>query len=61
VRDAIRSFLEVQTPYRVCGEADDSIVALEKARESSCDLILLNLSMPKRTDAETALALRDIP
>jgi DNA-binding NarL/FixJ family response regulator len=60
VRDAIRSFLEVHTPYRVCGEANDSIVAVEKARESNCDLILLNLSMPKPTDAEAALALRSV-
>jgi len=60
VRDAIRSFLEVHTPYRVCGEADDSNVAVEKARESNCDLILLNLSIPKPTDAEAALALRNV-
>jgi DNA-binding NarL/FixJ family response regulator len=60
VRDAIRSFLEVHTPYRLCGEANDSIVAVEKARESNCDLILLNLSMPKPTDGEAALALRSV-
>ena len=60
MRDAIRSFLETQTPYRVCGEADDGIVALQKARESGCDLVLLNLSMPKPTDTETALALRSV-
>lgn len=60
MRDAVRSFLEVHTPYRVCAEADHSIVAVEKARESNCALILLNLSMLKPTDAEAALALRSV-
>ena len=56
--DAIRSYLEVHTPYRICGEADDGTAAIEKATESSCDLILLDASM--LTSVETAAALRDI-
>jgi DNA-binding NarL/FixJ family response regulator len=60
VSGAIRCFLEDHTPYRVCGEAGDSIVAIKKAKEARCDMILLDLSMPKVTGVETASVLRGI-
>ena len=57
---AIRSFLEARIPHRVFAEASDGRAAIEKAKQSSCDMILLDLSMTKPTGAETALALRQI-
>jgi DNA-binding NarL/FixJ family response regulator len=60
VREAIRFFLEIRTPYKVCGEVGYGFAAIEKAREASCDLILLNLSIPMLTGVEIALALRGI-
>jgi two-component system chemotaxis response regulator CheY len=45
-RDAIRSSLENQTGFEVCGEAVDGADAVEKARELKPDLILLDLVMP---------------
>jgi len=60
VRGAIRLFLEAHTPYKVCGDVDYGVAAVEKAKEASCSMILLNLSMPMLTGVETALALRGV-
>lgn len=60
MRGAIRFFHEVRTPYRVCGDVGYGVVAIEKAKEASCDLILLNLSVPMLTGVETASILRGI-
>ena len=60
MRDAIRFFIEVRTPYRVCAGVGDGVAAIEKAKESRCDLILLDLNTPKRAARETALSLRGI-
>jgi len=60
VRDAIRFFLELRTPYRVCGDIGYGVAAIERAKGSNCDLILLDLSMPMLTGGETALALRGV-
>jgi len=58
VRGAIRRFIEISTPYKVCGEAGDRVAAIDKASEFSCDLILLDLSMPMLNGVETASTLR---
>ena len=56
---AIHSFLELHTPYRVCEEVDDCNTAIEKAKERTCDVILLDVGMSsKPTGIETALAIR---
>ena len=60
MRDAIQFFLEVRTPFKVCGGAGDAIAAIEKAREFSCDLILLDLSVPMLTGVETASVSRSV-
>src|SRR5262249_10915484 len=60
VRGAIRSFLEIRTRYKVCGEAGDGIAAIEKARAASCDLILLDLAMPNLSGVEAAPVLRSM-
>ena len=60
MRGAIRFFLEVRTPYRVCGDVGDATSAIEKAREFNCDLVLLDLSTTTLIDVETATILRAI-
>ena len=57
---AIHAFLEVHTPHRVCGEVSDGNAAIEKAKERSCAMILLDLSMSCPTGFETALVMRQI-
>ncbi len=58
VRGAIRDFIEVTTPYKVCGAVDDGVSAIQKATESCCDVILLHLQVPVSDSVETASLLR---
>jgi len=58
VRGALRDFIEVTTPYKVCGAVDDGASAVQKAAESRCDLILLHLRAPASDSVETASLLR---
>jgi DNA-binding NarL/FixJ family response regulator len=45
-RDALRNLLEQNEDYRVVGEANDGGEVLEKLKELSPDLLLLDLTMP---------------
>jgi DNA-binding NarL/FixJ family response regulator len=58
VRGAIRNFIEVTTPYKVCDAVDDGVSAVRKATDSSCDLILLHLTMPQQDSLVTVSLLR---
>jgi len=58
IRKSIRSFLESQTGFEVCGEAVDGLDAIEKARELKPDLIILDLAMPRMNGLEATRVLR---
>jgi DNA-binding NarL/FixJ family response regulator len=58
VRRGVRDFLLTQVNWEVCGEAQDGAEAIEKARELSPDLILLDISMPGLSGFEAASVLR---
>lgn len=45
-RRAIRSIIESQAAYRVCGEARDGIDAVEKVRQLHPDIVLMDINMP---------------
>jgi DNA-binding NarL/FixJ family response regulator len=60
VREATRDFLESQTIFRVCGEAIDGLDALDKARDLTPDLIILDLSMPRMNGLQAAKELKAI-
>lgn len=58
IRHLLRVYVETQTPLKICGEAEQGVEAIEKARELQPDLILLDLSMPLLGGAEAASVLK---
>jgi DNA-binding NarL/FixJ family response regulator len=47
IRDSLRSCLEQDPEWRVCGEAEDGKVAVEKVKELHPDIVILDLQMPE--------------
>jgi len=60
VRAAVRDLFESYSGFVVCGEAENGVDALTKARELNPDLIVLDLSMPLMNGFEAAKVLRQI-
>jgi DNA-binding NarL/FixJ family response regulator len=60
VRRALRSAFEHQRGFTVCGEAENGIDAIAKAKMLAPDLIVLDLSMPKMNGLQAARALREL-
>ena len=58
VRNVLRSFLESQTRFKVCGEAVNGLDAIEKARTLRPDLIVMDLSMPVMNGIEAGSVLK---
>ena len=46
IRHSLRSCLEQDPEWRVCGEAEDGKVAVEKVEELHPDVVILDLQMP---------------
>jgi CheY-like chemotaxis protein len=57
IRRLLLNFVETNTPFKVCGEAENGAEAIKKAKELQPDLVLLDLTMPGMSDTETARAL----
>ena len=47
IRHSLRSCLEQDPDWRVCGEAEDGKVAVEKVIELHPDVVILDLQMPE--------------
>lgn len=60
VRKAVKSLLEAQDGFEVCGEAANGQEAVDKAQELNPDLIIMDLSMPVMNGLEAAHALREL-
>jgi len=58
VRHSLRRIFEGHSGWQVCGEAVDGVDAVEKARQLTPDLIVLDLAMPRMNGLEAARALR---
>jgi len=52
IRQLLRSFVETNTGFEVCGEAENGADAIEKAKELQPDLVLLDMTMPGMNGAE---------
>jgi DNA-binding NarL/FixJ family response regulator len=60
VRKGIRSLLDGQFPWEVCGEAENGKEAVAKVLELNPDLVVLDLSMPVLNGLEAAREIRQL-
>jgi DNA-binding NarL/FixJ family response regulator len=58
IRRLLRSFVENNTAFAVCGEAENGAEAIEKAKDLHPDLILLDLGLPGISGTEAAPVLK---
>ena len=58
IRELLRMLVETNTPFKVCGEAENGAEAIKMAKELRPDLVLLDLTMPGMSGTETALLLQ---
>lgn len=58
VRDGVRMILEAQPDIEVVGEASDGREALEKARQLSPSVVLMDIAMPGMNGLEATAAIR---
>ena len=55
VRKLLRTLLETQTDWQVCGEAENGVEAVAKAAELKPDVVILDLAMPVMDGLHAAL------
>lgn len=60
IRKVIRSFIESNTDWEVCGEAGDGETAIRVAVRLNPDLIVLDLSMPVMNGLDAARAIASV-
>jgi len=58
VRQGLKTLLEGHTEWEVIGEASDGAEALEKARDLSPDVMVLDVTMPRMNGLEACRLLR---
>lgn len=46
IRRMLRSLVELKPEYRVCGEAENGEVAVDRVKELNPDVVILDLQMP---------------
>jgi DNA-binding NarL/FixJ family response regulator len=60
IRHSLRSYIEAQTDWRICGEAENGKVAVEMTQTLSPDVVILDLSMPVMNGLDAAREIRRI-
>jgi CheY-like chemotaxis protein len=59
IRRLLRSFVERNTSFTICGEAENEAEGVEKAKELEPDLILLDSTLSAIDGIETAAVFRE--
>lgn len=54
IRHSLRSCIEQESDWEICGEAENGRVAVEKVRELHPDVVILDLQMPVMNGFEAA-------
>jgi two-component system, chemotaxis family, chemotaxis protein CheY len=54
IRRLVRSCIERRTDWKVCGEAENGVTALEKFKELRPDMVILDFQMPEMNGLEAA-------
>jgi DNA-binding NarL/FixJ family response regulator len=54
IRRSLRSWFEQRGDWRVCGEAENGAIAVERVKSLSPDVVILDLSMPVMNGLEAA-------
>lgn len=60
VRRGLRSLLETQEQWKVCGEAADGNDAVEKTKSLKPDLVILDVSMPNLSGLGAAKVIKEV-
>jgi DNA-binding NarL/FixJ family response regulator len=58
VRRSLRTYIEAQTDWEICGEAENGKRAVEMAQTLSPDVIVLDLTMPVMNGLDAARQIR---
>jgi len=60
IRRSLRRYLEQETRWVICGEAENGKVAVEEVQKLHPDVVLLDLSMPVMNGLDAARAIKAI-
>ncbi len=60
IRDGLRRIIEAETAMKVVGEAENGLTALEAARKTHPDVVILDISMPDMDGFDCARSLRTL-
>lgn len=52
IRRLLRSLVDTNTKFEICGEAENGAEAIEKAKELQPDLVLLDMTLPGMSGTE---------